>query len=257
MRTIANDRVLVLAPHPDDEAIGAGGLIQRAIAHGGDVRAVFLTSGESNPWPLRYAERRWRITPEHREAWGRRRRDEARDSLRTLGTADDASIFLGYPDQHLAAMARAGDQRLSETLRAIMRDYQPSILIAPSARDLHSDHRAAAYFAHQAVRGLGDSAPEIMTYVVHGRGMPERLHLSMDLTAVELEKKRQAIECHRSQMQLSRKRFIAYARPVEHFFGSEFDLVCTESRAKERIGALRHSCRVMFGRAARDAQRYM
>ena len=75
------------------------------------------------------------------------------------------------------------------------------------------------------------------------------------LTEDELRKKREAIECHRTQLHLSRERFLAYARPREEFFEPEFDLVCVESRAKVRLGALRHSCRVMFGRAARDAQR--
>jgi LmbE family N-acetylglucosaminyl deacetylase len=255
MRTIGNDRVLVVAPHPDDEAIGAGGLIQRAIARGGDVCAVFITAGESNPWPQRYVNRRWRITPAQREEWGELRCTEARQSLATLGARSDCSIFLGYPDQQISTLARTGNETLADTLRAIMRDYQPTILIAPSAQDLHADHRAVAYFAHQAVRGLGDNAPEVMTYVVHGEGDPARLHLSLDLTDRELHKKRDAIQCHRSQLHLSRERFLAYARPVEEFFVPEFDLVCTESRAKERIGALRHSCRVLFGRAAREVIR--
>src|SRR4051812_16874965 len=118
MRTIGNDRVLVLAPHPDDEAIGAGGLIQRAIARGGDVRAVFITCGESNPWPQRYVNRRWRITRAQREEWGQLRCSEARQSLKVLGTDAESPIFLGYPDQELATLARAGDQRLADTLRS-------------------------------------------------------------------------------------------------------------------------------------------
>ena len=105
------------------------------------------------------------------------------------------------------------------------------------------------------MRGLGDSAPEIVTYVVHGSGPPSRLHFSLDLTASEQQRKREAIQCHRSQLLLSRGRFLAYARATEDFFEPEFDLVCTESRAKERVGALRHSCRVLFGRAAREQKR--
>lgn len=255
METTSNDRVLVLAPHPDDEAIGAGGLIQRALAHGGDVCAVFITSGENNPWPQRYVNRRWKITPALREEWGRLRCDEARASLRTLGTGPDCPIFLGFTDQQLTSLARAGDMRLSDALRQIMRDYRPTLLVSPSAQDFHADHRAVAYFAHQAVRGLGEEAPEVLTYVVHGEGAPSRLHFALQLNTRELQKKREAIECHRSQLHLSRGRFLAYARPTEEFFEPEFDLVCTESRAKERIGALRHSCRVVFGRAAREVKR--
>lgn len=253
--TSVSDRVLVLAPHPDDEAIGAGGLIQRVIARGGDVCVVFVTSGESNPWPQRYVNRRWKIGACDREAWGRMRCEEARESLRTLGARSDCATFLGYPDQQLADIARSGDPRIADALRSIMHEYRPALLVTPSAQDLHADHRAVAYFAHLAMRGLGDRAPEVSTYVVHGEGSRSRLHLALELNDRELRRKREAIECHRSQLYLSRGRFLAYARPREEFFEPEFDLVCTESRTRVRIGAIRHSCRVVLGRAGREQRR--
>ncbi len=252
---VPTGRVLVLAPHPDDDAIGAGGLIQRVKARGGQVCVVFVTCGENNPWPQRLVNRRWRITESDRAAWGKMRCSEASASLALLGGCPDQSVFLGFPDQKISTMARLGDQRIADALRDVMRDYQPSLLVAPSAQDLHADHRAVAYFAHQAVRGLGDSAPEIVTYVVHGEGSPSRLHFSLDLSEREQQRKREAIECHQSQLRLSRGRFLAYARAAEDFYEPEFDLVCTESRTKERVGALRHSCRVLFGRAAREQKR--
>jgi LmbE family N-acetylglucosaminyl deacetylase len=255
MTTVPAGRVLILAPHPDDDVIGAGGLIQRARGRGGDVCVVFITSGENNPWPQRLVNRRWRITDSDRVAWGKMRCSEASASLALLGARSDCPMFLGFPDQQIATLARTGDQRIAEALRDAMRDYEPSLLVAPSAQDFHADHRAVAYFAHQAVRGLGDSAPEIVTYVVHGDGSPQRLHFSLELSEREQQRKREAIECHRSQLHLSRGRFLAYARATEDFYEPEFDLVCTESRAKERVGALRHSCRVLFGRAAREQKR--
>src|SRR5437660_6708826 len=42
-------RLLIVAPHPDDEALGAGGLIQRVVAAGGSVRVVLITSGDAFP----------------------------------------------------------------------------------------------------------------------------------------------------------------------------------------------------------------
>src|SRR2546430_10087895 len=44
------ERLLVLAPHPDDETLGAGGLIQRVLARGGTVRVVLVTAGG---WSIR------------------------------------------------------------------------------------------------------------------------------------------------------------------------------------------------------------
>ena len=46
----AQDRLLVVAPHPDDETIAAGGLIQSALHAGAAVRVLFATDGDNNPW---------------------------------------------------------------------------------------------------------------------------------------------------------------------------------------------------------------
>ena len=48
------EKTLIIAPHPDDESIAAAGLMQRALAAGGDVRVLFVTDGDNNPWPLRF-----------------------------------------------------------------------------------------------------------------------------------------------------------------------------------------------------------
>src|SRR6266567_8787754 len=44
----SRDRVLIIAPHIDDEVIGAGGYVLDAIANGADVYVAFLTAGDCN-----------------------------------------------------------------------------------------------------------------------------------------------------------------------------------------------------------------
>ena len=66
-----SDKVLVIAPHPDDESLGTGGLLQRIFANRIPVRIVFATSGENNPWAQRYWERRWRLGANDRARWGK------------------------------------------------------------------------------------------------------------------------------------------------------------------------------------------
>ena len=51
----AGAKIAVLAPHPDDESLGTGGLIQQALAAGAEVRVIFVTDGDNNPWPQRFA----------------------------------------------------------------------------------------------------------------------------------------------------------------------------------------------------------
>src|SRR5438034_5817310 len=101
-KTVNSDRILVIAPHPDDEVIGAGGLIQRA----GDVRVVFVTSGENNPWPQRVMQRKWIISAADRAEWATMRRREAAASLHILGAPDDSAVFLGFRDQEIMPLAR-------------------------------------------------------------------------------------------------------------------------------------------------------
>ena len=57
----AQTRLLVIAPHPDDETLGCGLLLQQVLAAGGEVRIILMTDGDNNPWPQRCLERRHRL----------------------------------------------------------------------------------------------------------------------------------------------------------------------------------------------------
>jgi len=235
-------RTLVVAPHPDDDAIAAGGLIQRAVAAGGEVRVVFITDGEANPWPQRFMERKPLIMRKDRERWGAMRRGEALCSLEKFGISARGADFLGMPDQRIAALARRGDTQLPESLRAIVEEFRPTLIVSPSALDLHSDHRAIAWFVHRAA-----THHTIITYLVHGRGPAERRLCDIELTERERLRKRSAIECHASQLFLSRERFLAHARPVETYYKAEHDLVRLESRLEGWLRGWRHVAHVVFG----------
>src|SRR5512140_3264167 len=119
-------RVAVIAPHPDDEVLGAGCLIQRVIASGGDVHVIFVTDGEANPWPLRAIVHRWRINEDMRHRWGAIRRREAMNSLRTLGVPESNVSFLSFPDQGLLPIASG---MLPEALYRVLRDYRPTLIV--------------------------------------------------------------------------------------------------------------------------------
>jgi LmbE family N-acetylglucosaminyl deacetylase len=236
------ERTLVIAPHPDDDVIAAGGLLQRVVAAGGEVSVVFVTDGENNPWPQRYMERRWFLRSQDRAAWGAMRRREALCSLARLGVAKAATRFLAFPDQQIAALARSGDMRLGDQLQTLVDAFRPTLIVSPSASDLHSDHRAIAWFAHAAAQGT-----EITTYLVHGTPQPERLMWTVVLSERERRRKREAIECHTSQLVLSRKRFLGHAGLTESFGAPEFDLVSVDSPLREWMMALRHGVGVLAG----------
>ncbi len=237
------ERTLIVAPHPDDDAIGAGGLIQRAVAGGARVRVVFATDGENNGWPQRIMHKKLVIRRDDRARWGAMRREEALEALARLGVERDAACFLGFPDNKIAGLARAGCPRLLDALRAVIDEFLPTLIVSPSSRDLHADHRALAYFIHRAA---GEAMP-IVTYVIHGDSLAERTAVRLHLTPREQLWKRQAIECHKSQLFLSRERFLSYARPVESFYAAEHDAVAVDTLTREWKFAVRHARRVLFG----------
>jgi LmbE family N-acetylglucosaminyl deacetylase len=232
----ALDRVLIVAPHPDDETLATGGVIQRA----GDVRIVIVTDGEMNPWPQRVTYKKWRINDSDRAQWGMMRRDESLCALAKLGASDHCARFLALPDTMLMTLARRGDKRFADAIAKEISSFAPTLIITPSSFDLHADHRAAACIVHKAAANM-----DVVTYVVHGSGDPSRIAMTVELTDAEKHRKRSAIECHASQLRLSRKRFITHATMNEVFFAAEHERVRIESEEEERRGWRMHMRHVL------------
>ena len=201
-----------------------------------------MTDGENNPWPQRFIERKFFIEAGDRAKWGAMRRREAICSLARLGVGERSCTFLAFPDQGIARLARRRDKALVEALQAVIETFRPTLIVSPSTFDMHSDHRAISWFAHMA-------APQIpiATYVVHGSGPKARLAYTIELSEREQKRKREAIECHTSQLTLSRERFLSYAGQSESFYAPEFDVVRVDSAAREWLTAFWHSLRVLFG----------
>src|SRR5207249_2469753 len=81
----AATRLLVVAPHPDDEVIAAAGVIQRVREMKGRLRVVYLTDGEGYPQGVRVEKHLAVPKPSDYQDYGRERKDEARHALRVLG----------------------------------------------------------------------------------------------------------------------------------------------------------------------------
>ncbi len=213
-------RILVVAPHPDDESLAAGGLIVRARRAGADVRVIYLTDGESNGLPQRYIERRLIIRNADRERWAARRQSEAISALNVLGIRPDSAIFTHLPDGGLHALD--GDVRRSaiSTIATEIARFAPDLILSPCHNDLHGDHRAASRLLQSAVSFLGESAPQFeeLAYLVHGRPWGNRVALHVELDETDRAVKRAAIECHASQLALGRARFMAHASRQETFY---------------------------------------
>jgi LmbE family N-acetylglucosaminyl deacetylase len=217
------DRLLLLAPHPDDEALAAAGALRRAARAGASVHVIFLTDGDKNPWPQRVIERRWRVDGcTARQRWGALRRREALASLAVLGHGPEIAEFWSLPDQGLTRLLLSEGAALIARLSRAITSWQPTWLIAPVASDRHPDHSALGVATALALRErarYGYENPATLAYVVHGeRRAGDSRQLGLVLDDGEVAAKRRAILCHGSQTLLSRRRFLAHASSDEVYF---------------------------------------
>ena len=139
-------RVVVLAAHPDDETLGAGGCLRALHRAGAEVTIVVATDGEAAFPGLGAAGRR---------SLGRSRRAELAAALRAQGLDDLSVRWLGLPDSGLAGRA----DELRAALAPLLADADA--YLAPWSGDPHPDHRA-----------VGLAAAEVAPVTAHGWGYP-------------------------------------------------------------------------------------
>jgi N-acetylglucosamine malate deacetylase 1 len=171
--------VLVIAPHPDDEAIGCGGAICLHQDAGDRVTAVFLTSGELG---LKHLSRD--------EAW-RVREGEAEAAAEVLGIA--ALTFLRLPDWDVGDAV----DEAAMALRPVLQRDPPDMVYLPHPGEWHPDHRAALPIVRAALHSSTTAPPTLRTFEVW-TPLSEYDQVE-DITPV-MRRKLQAVRCYRSQI---------------------------------------------------------
>ncbi|WP_266168144.1 PIG-L deacetylase family protein [Dyella subtropica] len=217
MKLDAQTRLLVIAPHPDDESIATGELIQHVHLAGGTVDILLLTDGDNNPWPQRWLERRPYIGPAERERWGRRRRGEVGQALRQLGLPPEVLHALGLPDMGVTARLRDDLSGLLRLWLARLEACRPTVIAFPALADRHPDHSAAHVLTRLAVAQWPGGAPQLLSYLVHGYAEEHGGLLAIPSSEHVHTNKLSALREHRSQMALSGKRMHRLADRAEHY----------------------------------------
>jgi LmbE family N-acetylglucosaminyl deacetylase len=211
---------MLIAPHPDDEALACSVILQHAVRAGAAVRVLYVTDGDNNPWPQRVMERRWRLKAADRKRWGKLRRAEALAALHILGVHRSDTRFLALPDQGLTGLLTTDCRSTLERFATSISGWSPTHLLVPSIHDTHPDHNALAVMLRLVLANLyPDESPiSVWAYAVHGKSKAffdraKELRQSKTERAI----KEQAVRCHKTQLKLSRRRFLAYAARPEHF----------------------------------------
>jgi len=193
------DRILVLAPHPDDEVLGAAGVLREAVRRGLPTRVVFLTYGDSNEWSFLAYRKRPVFLPRSVLAMGTLRRQEGLAAAAVLGVPAGNLSFLGYPDYGTLALWRdrwgtrppgrgrltratavpystayrpgapfKGEEILAD-LETILRQFRPTQIFVSHPADHHPDHAALYLFTRVALWDLQGAVPAatLHPYLVH------------------------------------------------------------------------------------------
>ena len=211
------DRLLVLAPHPDDESLGCGGLLQMALAAGAAVQVIIVTDGDDNPWPQRRLEKIWRIDAAARARWGARRRTEASEAIGVLGLTPSQVEFLGWPDMGVTRRLLHEGEAMVAAIAQRLRDFGPSWIAAPTLADTHPDH-SAIRLVLEAALGRSECKGRVLGYGIHGDSAQADLRLP--LGEAMHRNKRDAVLCHRSQAAFGTARLLRFVH-AEEFFALE------------------------------------
>jgi LmbE family N-acetylglucosaminyl deacetylase len=201
---LQQDRILILAPHPDDEILGCAGIIQKAIEMNLSLHIVFFTYGDANEWSFLLYRKSPVITQKGVENMGLIRYDEALAADKILGVSKDNITFLGYPDfgtlniwythwgnnppyeslltrvtkvPYLNAMRPGAEYRGEEILRdleTIFLNFKPTKIFVSHPADDNPDHRALYLFTQIAIWDLEtEISPKLYPYLIHYYNWPK------------------------------------------------------------------------------------
>lgn len=177
-------RILVVAPHCDDETLGAGGLMRQARKAGADVHVVVISNGDGFRVGVQSEYKTLRVAPADYIRYAYHRQGESRAAMHVLGVPSDHVAFLGYPDRGLMPMwtthwsdtqpflssytqtdhspytdsptphaPYAGESLLRDLSRQMQAD-QPTDIYVTHPNDDHPDHAAASVFVQTALAHL-------------------------------------------------------------------------------------------------------
>jgi LmbE family N-acetylglucosaminyl deacetylase len=214
-------RLVVVAPHPDDEVLGCGGLLQQAHRLGMDVMVVAVTDGEaSHPAAHRLGH-----------GVGAARGHESRVALQRLGCGSASVVRLGIPDGAVASRS----QDLADVLSGLL--GPDDVCVAPWRSDGHPDHDATGSAALAAGRATRTPVLEYLVWAWHwatpdSAAVPWRHCRRLDLDSAEVARKRWATCAFESQIKpsaseagqgpiLTATMLRRFWRPFEVFIGGD------------------------------------
>lgn len=218
---LTNRKVLVIAPHPDDECFGCGGSLVLHTNSSDPVKVVFLTDGSKADFAGKH----------RKEDYIQLREEEAKKACGILGVSDIE--FWKLPDRGLEP-----DSRNVDRLADMLNNYRPDLIYVPSPFEFHPDHRAAAEIVWSSVQ-KSDADCEVAFCEIN---TAIRVNTLVDISSV-IELKKKASESYKSQMEnipysdiaLSLNRFRSLSVSSESTYAEGFFLMKSQEVSNSDI----------------------
>ena len=187
----SHKRVCIFAPHPDDEVLGCGGMLQQLAANGNPILLVLVTNGaQSHPDSQIYPPHQLDII----------RPQESLVALEVLGVGElVTTIALDLTDGNVFAQKAQFTKKLTDII-------QPNdILVTTFRYDGHPDHEATGQVVATFAKLRQLACYQVLIWAWHwakpaDNRIPWQYALRLDLTAEQLQRKIQAIACFTSQI---------------------------------------------------------
>ena len=205
-----HERLLILAPHPDDESLSSAGLAHRALINDGTVRSVVITAGDAYVEAIEKDTGRKNLKPTDFLKYGEMRLEESRHAAKILGNGFIHLDLLGFSDGSIYDMLvshwrthpekseftgfshvpyRIAEDKgvaqdgkiLHDELIKILNETKPTLIVFPDVMENDSDHAGLGMFALLAIHDWLNqknndkkNAPRLLSYLIHWQhGWPE------------------------------------------------------------------------------------
>jgi len=156
MAGLKKERLLVIAPHPDDEVIGCGGLIKKIKDGGGKVFVLFLTNGDTNDFSKKGFS-------------SKENRNKEIEKVSKHLKYDGYEVAFEGNEYHLQ-LDKLGQMPLMEAIerksKLSIQKIKPTIIAFPTPYSYNQDHRAAALATHAALRPSPKGSKHIVSKVL-------------------------------------------------------------------------------------------
>ncbi|MDO8592407.1 MAG: PIG-L deacetylase family protein [bacterium] len=208
-------KILVIAPHPDDEVMGCGGTVKRYAKEGSDVFLCIVTKA---------------YTPEWSEDFIKNRKKEIAGANKVLGIKK--TFFLDLPTVRLDTLPQ---KELNEKLTAVIEKVRPEMLFIPHCGDLNNDHRLIFESCLVAARPINNSIKSILAYETLSEtewGLPNIPFVPNAYSDISstLKKKIEAMRCYGSELRKTpHPRSLEIISALAKKRGSEIGLVAAEA----------------------------